>query len=172
MARLRIPVSEQDHIQGVENAPITLVEYGDYQCPFCGLAHPYIKRLQARLGDQLRFVFRNFPITQKHPWAETAAETAEFADAHGRFWQMHDRIYEEQRRLDLPLLLELTQELKLPGDEFEKTLREHLYLPKIKADFMGGARSGVNGTPSFFINGEKFNGSATELENAIRASLV
>lgn len=172
MNTLRIPVTENDHIQGALTAPITLVEYGDYQCPYCGLAFPYLKRLQERLGDQLCFVFRNFPITQSHPLAEVAAETAEFANSEGRFWEMHDRIYEEQRRLSLPLLLELTQELQLSPEQFENALRSGAFRTKIKEDFMGGARSGVNGTPTFFINGEKFKGSATDLENAIRTILV
>lgn len=172
MAHLRIPVTENDHIQGLATAPITLVEYGDYQCPYCGMAYPQIKRLQSRLGDQLRFVFRNFPVTQAHPWAEAAAEVAEFAAANGKYWEMHDRIYEEQRRLDLKLLLELSQELGFSAEEFEKILREGTYREKVKADFLGGVRSGVNATPTFFINDEKFNGSVGDLEHAIRASLV
>jgi len=172
MGQLRIPVTEKDYIQGLTTAPITLVEYGDYQCPYCGMAYPQIKRLQQRLGEQLRFVFRNFPIAQAHPWAEAAAEVAEFAGAHGKFWEMHDRIYEEQRRLDLNLLLELSRELGFSDEEFEKVLREGTYREKVKADFLGGVRSGVSATPTFFINDEKFNGSAADLENAIRASLV
>lgn len=171
MATLRIPISEKDHIQGPDNAPVTLVEYGDYQCPYCGMAFPVLKRLQHRLGDNLRFVFRNFPIIQSHPLAEAAAEAAEFAGAQGKFWEMHDRIYEEQRRLGGPLFLELIQELQLPLESFEQALKEGTYRTRIKEDLMGGVRSGVNGTPSFFINGEKFSGNATELETAIRALL-
>lgn len=171
MATLRIPVSEKDHIQGSAEAPITLVEYGDYECPYCGMAFPVLKRLQNRLGDNIRFVFRNFPIIQSHPLAEAAAEAAEFAGGQGRFWEMHDRIYEEQRRLGGPLILELVQELQLPVEAFQEALAQGTYRLRVKEDFMGGVRSGVNATPSFFINGEKFSGNATELEGAIRALL-
>ena len=92
MAQLKEPVSHDDHIQGPDDAPVTLVEYGDYQCPYCGAAHPVMTALQSRFGEQLRFVFRNFPLTEVHPLAEPAAETAEFADAYGRFWEMHDAL--------------------------------------------------------------------------------
>ena len=111
MATLKVPVSPDEHIQGAENAAVTLVEYGDYQCPFCGSAYPIVKKLQKKFGDQLRFIFRNFPLAQIHPFAEPAAETAEYAGAKGQFWEMHDRLYENQSRLDGPLFFELAQVL-------------------------------------------------------------
>src|SRR5438105_10467607 len=111
MAELKVPVNENDHVQGKEDAPVTLVEYGDYECPYCGRAYYVIKRVQDHFGDDLRFVFRNFPLVEVHPLAEPAAETAEFAGAHGRFWEMHDGIYENQDRLGIPLLFELATAL-------------------------------------------------------------
>ena len=99
-AVLTMPVTEdRDHIQGPADAPVTLVEYGDYECPYCGAAYPIVKELQDRLGERLRLVFRNFPITTSHPHAERAAEAAEAAAAQGSFWQMHDVLYENQKRL-------------------------------------------------------------------------
>jgi protein-disulfide isomerase len=159
MARLKVPVTPDDHIQGPENAPVTLVEYGDFQCPFCGQAHPIVKALQHDFGDQLRFVFRNFPLAQIHPLAEPAAETAEYAGANGRFWEMHDGLYENQPRLGLPLFFELAQDFGLSTDGLTVALENHEFLPRIRRDFMGGVKSGVNGTPSWFINGVRHEGS-------------
>ena len=111
MSRLRVPVTQHDHVRGPANAPVTLVEYGDYECPHCGLAHPIVNAVREHFARQLRFVFRHFPLIQVHPNAETAAESAEFAGAHGRFWEMHDGIYENQDRLGLPLLFALARKL-------------------------------------------------------------
>jgi protein-disulfide isomerase len=99
-ARLTVPVSQRDHQQGPATAPVTLVEYGDYECPYCGEAYPIVKEIKLRLGDRLRFVFRNFPLTQSHPHAEHAAEAAEAAAAQGKFWEMHDSLFEHQQALD------------------------------------------------------------------------
>ena len=159
MATLKVPVTQNDHIQGNSDAPVTLVEYGDYQCPFCGRAYYIIKELQKEYGPQLRFVFRNFPLSEMHPLAEPAAEVAEFAGAHGRFWEMHDGLYENQDSLGLPLFVELTDALGLPETGLRGALADHQFLPKIRADFLGGVRSGVNGTPTFFINGVRHDGS-------------
>jgi protein-disulfide isomerase len=158
MTTLRVPVTTDDHIQGNEDAPITLVEYGDYECPFCAQANPVVKRLQKHFGKNLRFVFRNFPLREVHPNAEAAAETAEFAATHGLFWQMHDLIYANQATLDMQQLAELTKTLKLPLQELELTLSNKTFENKVYRDFMGGVRSGVNGTPTFFINNERYNG--------------
>ena len=114
MATLKVPVTQRDHIRGPANAPVTLVEYGDYECPYCGLAHPIVNAVQAHFPQQLRFVFRHFPLNQAHPNAEAAAETAEFAAAHGQFWEMHDAIYDNQDQLGLPLLFALAGALGLP----------------------------------------------------------
>jgi protein-disulfide isomerase len=159
MATLKVPVTQHDHIRGPVNAPVTLVEYGDYECPYCGLAHPIVNAVRERFPRQLRFVFRHFPLSQAHPHAEAAAETAEFAGAHGRFWEMHDAIYENQNQLGMPLLFALADALGLPEADLRSALAAGKYAPKVKADFLGGVRSGVNGTPAFFINGELHNGT-------------
>jgi protein-disulfide isomerase len=100
IVELTLPVnSTRDHIQGPSSAPITLLEYGDYQCPYCGQAYPIIKQVQNHLSNKLRFVFRNFPITQIHPHAQHAAEAAESAAAQNKFWDMHDYLYEHQQAL-------------------------------------------------------------------------
>ncbi len=153
MAVLRVPVGPSDHIRGDEDAAVTLVEYGDYECPHCALAHPGVKLVQNHFGRQLRFVFRHFPLTEIHPHAGTAAESAEFAGAHGRFWEMHDRIFENQDRLGLLLLFAIAEALGLSQQGLRDALASHVYAPKVQSDFLGGVRSGVNGTPSFFING-------------------
>jgi protein-disulfide isomerase len=174
MAELRVPVSHDDHVQGPDDAPVTLVEYGDYQCPYCGAAHPVVKALQNRFGDQLRFVFRNFPLTEIHPLAEPAAETAEFAGAHGRFWDMHDALYENQDQLGIPLFFVLAEALGLSEVELRNSLEEHRFAGRIKRDFLGGVRSGVNGTPSFFINGQRHDAGYDfpHLAAAIEARLM
>jgi len=158
MSVLKVPVRSDDHIQGDEHAEITLVEYGDYQCPHCGHAYPVVKRVQKHFGKRLRFVFRNFPLAQIHQYAEDAAEAGEFAAVYGKFWEMHDGIYENQARLDEELLLELAKLLKLSGPALKKALESGEYAPKVKSDFSGGVRSGVNGTPTFFINGQRHDG--------------
>jgi protein-disulfide isomerase len=160
MSDLKIPVTSNDHVQGDPKAPVTLVEYGDYQCPYCAAAHVVVKLLQQHYGKDLRFVFRNFPLTQLHPEAAPAAETAEFAGAHGQYWEAHDALYENQTALGLPLYETLVKELGLSAAELRQALAEHSYLPKIKADFDGGVQSGVMGTPTFFINGDIYQGSS------------
>ncbi len=168
MTKLKVPVGPADHTLGDEHAPVTLVEYGDYQCPHCGHAHPIVKAVRKHFGKQLRFVYRHFPLTQIHPMAEPAAEAAEFAGANGRFWEMHDGIFENQESLSLPMLAELAQALGLSSDELLSALASHEFLPVIKEDFMGGVRSGVNGTPTFFINGYRYEG-LYEFENLVEA---
>jgi protein-disulfide isomerase len=153
MAKLRTPVGPTDHVQGAANAPITLVEYGDYQCPHCGHAYPIVKQVQQHFGERLRFVFRNFPLREAHPWAEAAAETAEFAGAKGEFWPMHDLLFENQQRLGEALLPELGKKLRLDVAALQKALANGEFAEHVQKDFSGGVRSGVNGTPTFFING-------------------
>jgi protein-disulfide isomerase len=159
MATLKTPVTPEDHIQGPENAAATFVEYGDYECPHCGTAYPIVKRVQKHFGKRLRFVFRNFPLSEIHPHAESAAETAEFAGAHGKFWEMHEGLFENQVRLGLPLYVELSEELSLSPEELEGALKDGTYRDRVRADFSSGVRSGVNGTPTFFINGKRHDGS-------------
>ena len=174
MATLQIPVGSADHIQGNADAPVTLVEYGDYECPVCGAAYPIVKAVQKHFGGKLRLVFRNFPLTRLHPEAENAAETAEFAGAHGHFWEMHDALYENQEGLGLPLYLALAEAMNLPKAELSEALEMRVFRPKVRSDFMGGLKSGVNGTPTFFVNGKRHDGSfeLDDLVAAIDAELV
>ena len=175
-ASLTQPVSERDHVEGPDDAPLTLVEYGDYQCPFCGAAYPVVKRVQKALGNKLRFVFRNFPLTQAHPYAMVAAEAAEAAALLGQFWPMHDMIYEHQDKLSPEALAKWTHQLGLKDAELQKAIERPEIAKRIKEDRQGGIRSGVNGTPTFYINGARYDGppddesllAALESELAIR----
>ena len=159
-SQLTVPVQEgRDHIQGASDAPLTLVEYGDYQCPYCGRAYPIVKEVQERLGERLRFVFRNFPLATIHPHAEHAAEASEAASAQDRFWEMHDHLFEHQTRLRDEDLHGYAEALGLDVGRFDRELAEHVYAEQVHADFMGGVRSGVNGTPTFYVNGERHDDS-------------
>jgi protein-disulfide isomerase len=157
---LTTPVTEdRDHIQGPGDAAVTLVEYGDYECPYCGAAYPIVKEVQARMGTTLRFVFRNFPITTSHPHAEQAAEAAEAAAVQDRFWQMHDVLYENQKRLRDEDLRGYAEQVGLDVEPFDQELAEHVHAARVREDFMSGVRSGVNGTPTFYINGARHDDS-------------
>ncbi len=159
-ATLTLPVTEgRDHIQGTPDAAVTLLEYGDYECPYCGAAYPIVKQVQEAMGDELRFVFRNFPITTAHPHAAQAAEAAEAAAAQDRFWPMHDLLYENQQRLDEESLFAHADGLGLDAERFKRELEEHVYAERVREDFMSGVRSGVNGTPGFFIDGVRYDDS-------------
>ena len=159
-ALLTLPVSAaRDHIQGSADAAVTLVEYGDFECPYCGAAYPIIKEVEARLGERLRFVFRHFPITTSHPHAEQAAEAAEAAASQGRFWEMHDLLFENQRRLRDQDLHAYAEQLALDGERFDRDLAQHVHADRVHEDFLSGVRSGVNGTPTFYINGARYDGS-------------
>jgi protein-disulfide isomerase len=155
MAMLKVPISSQDHVQGSETALVTLVEYGDYECPYCGRAYPIVKLLQKHFGERLRLVFRNFPLSEMHPAAESAAETAEFAAKQEKFWEMHDLLFENQDRLGEPLYRELAEELGLSSEDLQQALEDQTFEDRVRADFKGGVRSAVNGTPTFFINGHR-----------------
>jgi protein-disulfide isomerase len=173
MTTLKAPITPHDHILGPANAPVTLVEYGDYECPHCGVAHPVVKLIEQQFARRLRFVFRHFPLVQVHPNAGPAAETAEYAGAHDKFWQMHDGIYENQDQIGLPLFFALARTLGLSETGLREALANGTYSPKVRADFLGGVRSGVNGTPTFFINGQRHEGSYgfQELSTAIEEYL-
>jgi protein-disulfide isomerase len=158
-AELTLPVSDdRDHIQGPSDAPVTFVEYGDYECPYCGAAYPIIKEVQSRMGDRLRFVFRNFPISTSHPHAEQAAEAAEAAASQGKFWEMHDLLYENQEHLDDTDLHRYADQLLLDVGVFDEELAQHVHAERVREDFMSGVRSGVNGTPTFYVNGTRHDG--------------
>jgi protein-disulfide isomerase len=166
------PVTQSDHIRGSRgsrgslDAPVTLVEYGDFECPHCRRAHPIVEQLLVTLGDQLCFAFRNFPLTQIHPHAERAAEAAEAADAltgPDAYWGMHGTLFENQEALEDEDLLRYAQEIGLDAAAFARALQTGQFVPRVTKDFLGGVRSGVNGTPTFFINGERFDGDWTDV---------
>jgi protein-disulfide isomerase len=167
VSSLNRPIEKEDHVQGSASAPITVVEYGDYECPFCGAAYPMLKELQKQLGNKMRFVFRNFPLTNVHPYAELAAEAAEAAGAQGKFWEMHDGIYENQESLGEELILELAKTIGLDIKKFREDLEKHKFAERVKKDFMGGVRSGVNGTPGIFLNGIQYPGALDKM-NVLR----
>ncbi len=157
------PVSASDHVQGSADAKVTLVEYGDYQCPYCGAAYHIIKAVQKQLGTKLRFVFRNFPLNQAHPLCGAGGRgRPKRRGAQNKFWEMHDALYENQEQLGQPLIETLVKRLKLDAGRFEADLESRKFQAHVKHDFMGGVRSGVNGTPGLFINGERFDGSWDE----------
>jgi protein-disulfide isomerase len=156
--RLTRPVSQRDHIRGPADAPVTLVEYGDYECPYCGEAYPVVEEIRRAMGNRLRFVFRHFPLSQMHPHAQDAAEAAEAAGALHKFWEMHDTLYTHQEALDESDLLRYAVALGLDPLPVRKALEEDAYLDRVREDFISGARSGVNGTPSFFIEGVRYDG--------------
>ena len=160
--QLKPPVNDRDHIQGNKNAPIELVEYGDYQCPHCGRAYPIIKSIQERMGDRLKFIFRNFPLTEIHPEAFGAALAAEAAAHQDKFWEMHDIIFEHQRHLQAENILQYAKRVGLNMAIFSKDIQQQLFIDKVEDDIESGIRSGVNGTPSFYVNGAKYNGSWEE----------
>jgi protein-disulfide isomerase len=158
-AVLTMPVSEdRDHILGPSSAPVTLVEYGDFQCSHCGQAHYELQELAKEAGDRFRLVFRHFPMTQIHPNAQRAAEASEVAAAQGQFWPMHDTLFEKQDALDDHDLVMYAHELGLDVMRFRMELLEGRYTPRVREDFLSGVRSGVNGTPTFFINGRRHDG--------------
>jgi len=149
---------ERDHVRGPADAAVTLVQYGDFDCPSCGDMHPVVERLQDRLGNELHFVFRHFPLTQTHRNADRAARAAEAAASQGSFWAMHDTLYENQDALGRSDLVAHADRLGLDTDRFERDLEDEAYEERIHEDFSSGARSGVNGTPTFFVNGERYDG--------------
>ncbi len=153
------PVNAQDHVAGPDDAPVTLVEYGDFECPYCGMAHPIVKKVRRELGNQLRFVFRHFPLAEAHPHARIAAQAAEAAGAQGKFWEMHDTLFENQQALDVEDLVGYAKALGLDTTRFARDLEAGTYLKRVRDDFRSGVRSGVNGTPTFFVNGVRYDGS-------------
>jgi protein-disulfide isomerase len=155
------PVGPRDHVLGPEDAAVTLVEYGDYQCGFCGQAHEVLKAVLDEL-EGVRYVFRHFPLTQAHPAAELAAQAAEAAGAQGRFWQMHDALFENQAALEPEDLLAYATSLGLDRRRFAADLERGVHAARVRDDFRSGLRSGVNGTPSFFIDGERHDGGWDE----------
>lgn len=157
--RLVVPVSERDHGQGSATATVTLVQYGDYECPYTRQSTTVVRAIQQQLGDRLRFIFRNFPLTGIHPHALHSAEAAEAAAAQGKFWEMHDYIFHHQHTLEDADLDQFASAIGLNMQSFRRDMAEHRYLAHIEEDVEGGERSGVRGTPTFFINGVRYGGS-------------
>ncbi|HKW41850.1 MAG TPA: thioredoxin domain-containing protein [Gemmatimonadales bacterium] len=166
-------VGPRDHVLGPPNAPVTLVQYADFECPFCGLAFPEIKDVLRDLGTKIRFVYRHFPMIEQHPHAENAAELAEAAGAQGKFWEMHDLLFRRQRALENQHLIAYARELQLDVPRVERELQEHVHRARVERDFQSGVNSGVSGTPMFFINGRRHEepGDAETLRAALARSL-
>lgn len=158
MSRLKPPIHARDHLRGQLDAPVNLVEFGDYECPFCGRAYPVVEALEEVLGDRLCFAFRHFPLAGAHPHALIAAEAAEAAGAQDRFWEMHGLLFEHQDALTPPDLEEYAALLDLDMRQFAADLVAHRFADRLRADVHSGAISGVNGTPAFFINGYRHDG--------------
>ncbi len=158
MPSLIVPINPYDHMQGVLTAPITLVEYADYQCFPCKMTAPIIKQLQNELEGQMCFVFRHFPLKESHPYALMAAQTAEAAGRQNKFWEMHSLLYEKQMQMNPDLWPQLAEQAGLNMEKFKADFQDPNVLKKIQDDFTNGVRSGVNGTPCFYINGERYDG--------------
>ncbi|HVY40524.1 MAG TPA: DsbA family protein [Polyangia bacterium] len=161
MTALNRSVDQRDWVRGPADAPVTLLEYGDFECPFCGQAFWELKQLEQEVGERVRFVFRHFPLAQAHPHAGLAAEAAEAAGAQGKFWEMHDTLFTNQSALELSDLLGYADDLRLDKVRFTRDLEGHRFLPKVRRDFREGVRSGVNGTPTIFIDGQRWDGPYT-----------
>ena len=160
---LKPAISTTDHSQGNPGADLVIVEYGDYQCPYCGAAYPLLKQMMDKYGSQIKFVFRNFPLSEMHRYARPAAIAAEAAALQGKFWEMHDAIFENQQYLNESFLVALAEKLQLNMSKFNTDIKTAELANKVDSDFESGVLSGVNGTPSFFINGKKFDGGAENL---------
>lgn len=170
-ATLSIPLSEKDHVAGPASAKVTLVEYGDYQCPYCRSAYAIVKKIQKEMGAELRFAFRNFPLAQAHAHATHAAIAAEVAGAKGEkeFWAMHDTLYENQGALEDDDLAGYAEPFGVSSGELEAAYAGGAAADHVRADFRGGVRSGVNGTPTFFVNGERYDGDWTDVQRFVTA---
>jgi len=155
---LLLPVSERDHTIGLASAPVTLLEYGDYECPYCRAAQVVVAEVRLRLMNRLRFAYRHFPLTNVHPHAQRAAEAAEAAGAQGRFWAMHDRLFEYQDALEEDDLLVHAEAIGLDLPRFARELAARIHTARVREDFMSGVRSGVNGTPTFYLNDIRYDG--------------
>ena len=159
ISQLVVPVNERDHIAGTMDAPVVLVEYGDFECPHCARAYPIVEAARRYLGKELAVVFRHFPLAELHPHATLAAEASEAAGTQGRFWDMHHLLFASQSALEERDLLVYADTLGLDVSRFAAELAQGTYTRKVRDDFRGGVRSGVNGTPTFFINGARFDGN-------------
>jgi protein-disulfide isomerase len=171
--RLALPVEQDDHVQGPADAPVTLVEYADFQCPYCGMAEPVVKQLREQFADRLRLVFREYPLTDSHRYAYGAAEAAEAAGGQGKFWEMHDLLFAHQDALDSGHLTRYASSLGLDVERFEEQMSSDALGDKIERDVRSGDESGVPGTPTFFINERMYDGPPTlhALSQAVKEAL-
>lgn len=157
MNQLKPPVNGNDHIAGDITAPLELVEYGDYECPYCGRAYPIVKDIQQQLGRDIKFIFRNFPLSNMHPHAFSAAVATEAAGLQGKFWEMHDVIFENQKNLDAENIFRLAEAIGLNTERFKTDMQQKALIDKVEKDFESGIKSGVNRTPTFFVNRRKYD---------------
>jgi protein-disulfide isomerase len=157
-ARLAVPVGERDYVRGPASAEVMLVEYGDFECPYTRRARPVVRRLRQEFGERLLFVFRNFPLSRIHPHAQAAAEVAEAAASQGRYGEMHDLLFDNQRHLEDEDLRRYASELDLAMARFDRELARHAHAHRVREDLRGGLKSGVKGTPSFFVDGLRHDG--------------
>jgi protein-disulfide isomerase len=158
MIQLIPAVHSNDHAFGNSGALLELVEYGDYECPYCARAYPIIKDIQERMGSEMKFVFRNFPLSKVHPHAFLAAVATEAAGLQNKFWEMHDIVFEHYRVLDAENISLLANAIGLDLERFKNDIQQKALADKVEKDFESGLRSGVNRTPTFFINGKKYDG--------------
>ncbi|WP_421940730.1 DsbA family protein [Pedobacter sp.] len=170
MSTLKPAVNGNDHIEGPSSAPVEIVEFGDYQCPYCGQAYPIIKDIQVLFEGQIKFIFRNFPLQEIHPLAFLAAQSAEAAALQGKFWEMHNAIYENQTGMSEEFFIKTATEIGLDLKQFQEDVASESVRERVEADFESGVRSGVNGTPSFYVNGQKFDGGAIDLRDMLNES--
>jgi formate-nitrite transporter family protein len=168
MTDLAVPVSEPDHVRGPDDAPVTLVQYADLQCPFCGFAERVLRQLRRDHGERFRLVFRHFPVPEVHPHAHLAAQATEAAGAEGRFWEMHDLLLERQAALDHDHLIAFARELELDVARFQHHLDAGCGVDRVAADIDSGHRSGVDATPKFFVNGAKLDLVTTDMRQLMR----
>jgi len=167
-------INSDDHILGGKSAAVTLLMYGAYECPFCVEGNKIVKRIREHFGERLRFVFRHFPRTSVHPHAEAAAEVAEAAGEQGRFWEMHDTLFENYNRLDGEHLFTYARNLNLDMERFDRAMTGRVFAERVRTDLISGIESGVKGTPTYFINGGKHSGSGRfeTLVEAIESNIV
>ena len=172
MSRLTPPLGPGDHTHGSTRALVTLVEYGDFECPHCGAAYPIVKAIQQAMGSKLLFAYRHFPLTRIHLHAAHAAEMAEAAGEHGKFWEMHDLLFEHQDALEDDQLIAYAKTLGIDPARAAESLSDGRFEPRVREDFASGVRSGVNGTPTFFINGLRYEGGADTLLDALMEATI
>jgi len=172
MSRLTPSLGPRDHTQGSPRAIVQLVEYGDFECPHCGAAYPIVKAIQQAMGSKLVFAYRHFPLTRIHPHAEHAAEIAEAAGEHTKFWEMHDLLFEHQDAFEDEQLVVYAKTLGIDPAWATQALLDERFQPRVRADFASGVRSGVNGTPTFFINEFRYDGGANTLLDALMEATI